>query len=66
MHVIPIGIVGNSSKKNDEKFHIYEPTPQRWKSLEREPIFKEKTNSYMKSKPERKHKFKKTQLCFIC
>lgn len=50
MHIIPIGIFGNSSKKNDKKSHIYEPTPWRWKSLEREPIFKEKTNSYMKSK----------------
>jgi hypothetical protein len=66
MHVIPIGSFGNSSKKNDEKSHIHEPTPLRWKSLQREPIFKEKRKSYMKSKPERKHKFKKTQLCLIC
>jgi len=44
MHVIPIGSFGNSSKKNDEKSHIHEPTPLRWKSLQREPIFKEKKN----------------------
>ncbi len=43
MHVIPIGSFGNSSKKNYEKSHIYEPTLRRWNSLQREPIFKEKT-----------------------
>jgi hypothetical protein len=26
MRVIPIGIFGNRSKKNDEKSHIYDPT----------------------------------------
>jgi hypothetical protein len=29
-----------------EKSHIHEPTPLRWKSLQREPIFKEKKIIY--------------------